>query len=54
MTSAKIRHRIEIKNRRLGRCHSRFVRQQLHAELADLHAQLEAALAAEQEEENVA
>lgn len=51
MTAAKIRHRIQIKNRRLGRCHSRYVRQQLHAELADLNTQLAAALAAEQEEE---
>jgi hypothetical protein len=54
MTSAKIRHRIEIKNRRLGRCHSRFVRQELYAEIAQLNEQLAAALAAEQEEEDVA
>jgi hypothetical protein len=51
MTSTKIRHRIEIKNRRLGRCHSRFVRQELYAEIAQLNEQLAAALAAEQEEE---
>jgi hypothetical protein len=49
MTSTKIRHRIKIKNRRLGRCHSRYVRAELHRELAELNAQLEAALAAEEE-----